>query len=269
MKQLICLGMLLLILSCMPKTAPDPTGALWAMTAAEYPACGFQAYNAAVMNLEAAIADPAWTAALEQTGAYFNLPPAVIFDIDETVLDNSEFQGWLALHRAEFKAGDWDRWGRQGRAGSIAGAVEFIQHLQDLGITVIFITNRECSRRADSASPCPQEADTIENLSAVGISGIPENQVLLKNEFADWGSDKTTRRTYVAEKYRILMLFGDDLGDFISGARTSITPEERRELAASYQTFWGKKWFILPNPNYGSWRRVLTGPADAYLKEEF
>lgn len=269
MKRLICFGMLLLILSCTPKMAPDPTSVLWARTAAEYPACGFQTYNAALMNLEAAIADPGWTGALEQTGEYYNLPPAVIFDIDETVLDNSKFQGWLALNRSEFKSEDWERWEKLGVAESIAGAVDFIHHLQDLGITVIFITNRSCGRQPGSTFPCPQEANTIDNLSAVGISGITENHVLLKNEFTDWGPDKTTRRSYIAEKYRIIMIFGDDLGDFISGVRSGITPEKRRELASVYRNFWGEKWFILPNPMYGSWRRVLSEPTDQYLKGEF
>jgi len=268
-KQLLCFAMILMTLSCAVRQSPDVTIVLWAKTAAEYQACGFQAYTAARMSLEAAIADQRWTASLEQTGDYFDLPPAVIFDIDETVLDNSEFQGWLALNRSDFDAGDWDWWGRQGRAGSIAGAVEFIHHLQDLGIAVIFITNRGCDRRPDTASPCPQEAETLANLTALSITGIPEAHLLLKNEFKDWGSDKTSRRAYIAEKYRILMLFGDDLGDFIAGVQSDMAPEKRREITRIHEDLWGRKWFILPNPMYGSWRRVLSSPVNHYLETKF
>ena len=187
MKKQFFYLVMILAAACAQQPDPDPTSALWAKTAAEYRACGYQAYNAGRTHMETAAADPSWTAALEQTGDYFDLPPAVIFDIDETVLDNSEFQGWLALNRSEFQEGDWDRWGKLGRAGSIAGAVDFIGGLQNMGITVIFITNRSCGRQTDKASPCPQETDTLENLKALGISGVTENHVLLRDEFPDTG----------------------------------------------------------------------------------
>jgi 5'-nucleotidase (lipoprotein e(P4) family) len=155
---MLCLALLLLTASCRSAPALDTTGVLWTRMAAEYAACGYQAYNAARINLEAALADPAWTAALEQSGDYGDLPPAVIFDIDETVLDSSEFQGWRVRHGGAFNKEAWDRWGRLNRARRIAGAVDFIRLLQDQGIAVFFITNRACQRRADGTAACPQEA---------------------------------------------------------------------------------------------------------------
>ena len=41
--------------------------------------------------------DPAWTAELTQSGIYDSLPPAVIMDLDELVLDNSKLLGQLVL----------------------------------------------------------------------------------------------------------------------------------------------------------------------------
>lgn len=268
-QRLICLTLLVLTVSCRNAPVPDPTAVLWTRTAAEYAACGYQAYNAARINLDAALADPGWTAALEQSGDYGRLPPAVIFDIDETVLDSSEFQGWRVMHGGAFNKGQWDRWGRLNRARQIAGAVDFLHYLQDQGIAVFFITNRACRRVADSAVACPQELEAIENLNALGISGITAEHLLLKNEVRQWGSDKTHRRAVVARKYRVLMLFGDDLNDFIPGVRSGIAPEERRKKAGMYKDWWGRKWYILPNPVYGSWRRVLAEPVQQYLEANF
>jgi acid phosphatase len=63
---------------------------LWVQTSVEYRANSLQAYALAGRLLDDALADPRWTAALEQTGGdYRDLPPAVIVDVDETVLDNS------------------------------------------------------------------------------------------------------------------------------------------------------------------------------------
>jgi 5'-nucleotidase (lipoprotein e(P4) family) len=79
--------------------------------------------------------------------------------------------------------------------------------------------------------------------------------VYCQGERPEWGADKTTRRASIAAHYRILLLFGDDLGDFISGANSS--PAHRRELIDSHEDNWGIKWFILPNTMYGSWETSL------------
>jgi 5'-nucleotidase (lipoprotein e(P4) family) len=78
-----------------------------------------------------------------------------------------------------------------------------------------------------------------------------------RGEKPEWTSDKTTRRALIAQQYRILLLVGDDLGDFLSGARVS--PEERRRIAESYSSRWGERWILLPNPMYGSWESALYG----------
>jgi len=267
--RLLCLILLILTVSCQTGPVPDATGVLWTRTAAEYTACGYQAYNAARVNLGAALADPSWTAALEQSGGYGDLPPAVIFDIDETVLDSSEFQGRRVLLGGAFSKSEWDRWGRLNRARSIAGAVDFIHFLQEQGVAVFFITNRSCQQRSGSASACPQEAETIENLRSLGIYGVTEDHLLLKREVKEWGADKTSRRAAVARQYRVLMLFGDDLNNFIPGVRGGISPEERREKTGLYGDWWGCKWYVLPNPVYGSWRRALDKPVQQYLEADF
>ena len=48
---------------------------------------------------------------------------------------------------------------------------------------------------------------------AVGIKSVDENLVLLKYQKPEWTSEKQSRRTFLAQDYRVIMLFGDDLGD--------------------------------------------------------
>ena len=67
-------------------------GILYAQTSTEFVANNMQTFAAASSYLDQAMSDQDWTAALEQTDNYNKKPPAIILDVDETVLDNSAFQ---------------------------------------------------------------------------------------------------------------------------------------------------------------------------------
>ena len=122
-------------------------------------------------------------------------------------------------------------------------------------------------QRGNPASGYCQEAGTIENLAKVGVSGVLPEDILLLGEEDGWSSEKKSRREYVSKKYRIVMLFGDDLGDFLPGVKSGITPEERDRLVGEHNNNWGKKWFMLPNPTYGSWINVLRDPKSQYIRK--
>lgn len=224
------------------------TSALWFQTAAEYRVDSIFKYRAGTQTLVTAIGDVSWTAALEQTNDASKLPPAVVMDLDETVLDNSRFEGQLVLDRTNYTDGLWAAWVAKTNAAAVPGSLDFIRSAQKLGAMVIFVTNRTHD----------EEASTRSNLMNLGIT-LPadEDTVLTKKEKPDWGSDKMSRRSYIAQRYRIVMLVGDDLGDFITGART--TPEKRVEIAEKYQAYWGERWVLLNNPAYGSWDSALYG----------
>ncbi len=193
---------------------------------------------------------------------------AIVMDIDETVLDNSRYQGQLVLDGATYDGASWDAWIARRTAVAVPGVVDFIRTSQSLGVHVAFITNRPCRTRPDTAEECPQVADTQANLEAVGIDtrsttlflmrDRPPAQcraLLTKSEQADgsWSSDKTSRRECVRLDYEIVMLFGDQLGDFTE-KQNGASGETGRDIAASYGEYWGKTWFMLPNPTYGGWR---------------
>jgi acid phosphatase len=65
----------------------------------------------------------------------------------------------------------------------------------------------------------------------------------------------------VAESYRVLMLFGDNLSDFLPCVHAYPVADQRRAALAS-QHMWGVKWFVLPNPVYGIWEPKAADPAE-------
>ncbi len=85
--------------------------------------------------------------------------------------------------------------------------------------------------------------------------------MLLRGEEPEWGSDKTTRRNHIADRYRVVLLIGDSLGDFVGYGidgdpvdfYRALAPDERRTELSKHEQRWGKTWIVLPNPIYGSW----------------
>ena len=229
---------------------------LWVQTAVEFRGVSMQAYRLAQQQLDAALARPTWTAAIEQTGDVSGLPPAVILDLDETVLDNSPFQARAIRHQnAERAAGRaaegfdeeaWNAWCAEARAGAVPGAVAFLAYARSKGVTPFFISNRTG----------PLEAATRRNLETLGIeTGGASDTMFLRNERPEWSaSDKTARRAAVAKTHRILLLVGDDLGDFMPSGGTV---EARDARVATHADAWGTTWIVVPNPMYGSWERAV------------
>jgi len=222
---------------------------LWVQTSVEYTGTARQAYALAEVMMQRALADSTWTASLEQaetgSGAYRDKPPAVVLDVDETVLDNSPYQARLVLDDEAYDSQSWKAWVREERAGAVPGALDFIHTAAQTGVQVIYLTNRDGD----------VEASTRDNLEALGfpIDDAPD-AVLTQAEKEGW-EPKTARREWVAERYRILLLIGDNFGDFASEANTSLAA--RRQKSHSSRKYWGTRWIVLPNPQYGSWEGAL------------
>jgi acid phosphatase len=260
-------AILLLLLSsgCASTANNNFNSLLWMQSASEYKANTIQAYNTALKNIDAALDDRTWTAAKEQVGDCSSLPPAIVMDIDETVLDNSRYMGKVVLESGEWSSATWNEWVALKDAPAVPGAVEFINAMRGKNVKVIFISNRECKKGGTPGAEYCQEAGTIENLAKVGVGGVRPEDLLLLGEEAGWTSEKKSRREYISKKYRIVMLFGDDLGDFLAGVKSGITPQERDRLVGDNTNNWGRKWFMLPNPTYGSWISILHDPKSQYI----
>src|SRR3546814_10594895 len=85
---------------------------LWVQTSAEYRAAAETVYRAATDQLDATLAQAHWDALLpsdrDNAGDTASLKPAVIMDIDETVLDNSPYQARLIRDQAQYSDPTWD-----------------------------------------------------------------------------------------------------------------------------------------------------------------
>ena len=92
---------------------------------------------------------------------------------------------------------------------------------------------------------------TIKGERFIGVDSSGVNYDGTAKEQEDWGSAKSTRRAFIAKDYRLLLLVGDNLGDFTDAYKGSI--EERQKVFDDNAQHWGKDWIAIPNPTYGSW----------------
>ncbi|MGY6518660.1 MAG: 5'-nucleotidase, lipoprotein e(P4) family [Lysobacteraceae bacterium] len=236
---------------------------LWIQHAQEYALSTLTVFNAAGRQLEPALADGDWDAIdpAERRRPARGLPPAIIVDIDETILDNSDYQAGLILQGLEYDPATWADWVEEARARPVPGAVAFLQRADALGVTVYYITNREHR----------QEAATLRNLREAGFpvrEGAPVHLGLGMDidGCTDEGQNKVCRRQWVADRHRVLMQFGDQLSDFTGiGDNAPVT----RDAAAAVAGDWfGERWFMLPNPTYGYWEGALFGDRWALPPEQ-
>jgi len=258
-RTLIIFVPLVLLFACTSEQgADDPgkdLGLNWVKHSAEYQALSLQVYESATAALPAFIEDSSWSALPGQTDAA-DLPPAVILDVDETVVSNVDFQ--LSYERP-FDNWKLNEWTSATDAMPIAGASDFVAAARALGVAVFFVTNRPCELIAGNDDPCPQKLSTIDDIMEIGIE-TDADHVLLSEE-QGWTREKSSRRDFVAATHRVIMLFGDDLGDFVHCTRTSpkhpctvaATKTSRAEAVVDYKRYWGHGWYILPNPMHGSW----------------
>lgn len=232
---------------------------LYVQTSAEYRACCLGIYMAAGLRMEEILedADPA------------PLRPAVVMDIDETVLDNSTFQTFLYVNGLDYSDELWARFEQEGvgEVGLVPGAKQFIDRAEALGVSVIYLSNRN-ERNLEWTARALEEA-------GLGSPGLRE-RLYLRPDGAS--SDKSPRRDAVAARYNVLMYFGDNLRDFSEVfAAPKLLPDattgDRLDAIAARagavddaSCHWGLDWFVLPNPMYGEWEKLEGRPPSGVLR---
>ncbi len=201
---------------------------LWFQRSAEMRALFIQGYNIASERIAEAVL----------RGEY-DKPLAVVADIDETILDNSPFEGWQIENGTGFSDEAWKMWTDREEARPLPGALEFALLADSLGIEIFYVSNRSVEDALGS---------TINNLKAFGFPFADSSHVLLKSA----SSSKIERRSRVLETHEIVLLLGDNLAD-LDGVF------ERRDInygfadVDSLADSFGKRFIMLPNPMYGSW----------------
>lgn len=223
----------------------------WTQTAIEHNLIYMQTYRDAESRLLGALKDPRWDALPrdDRMAPIKGLKPAVVLDIDETVLDNSPYQARLIKQGGEYNEASWAAWCKEEIARALPGAVEFTQFAARHGIAVIYISNR--AKDLDKV--------TLENLRKAGLPVSGPQALLdlgtLVKGCKQIGTEKGCRRQLVSRKYRVLMQFGDQIGDFVDVSANN--DASRRRAMAPYMSWIGTRWFVLPNPTYGAWQAAL------------
>jgi len=221
---------------------------IYVQKAAEYRALCHQAFNMARIAVEAELKKPKRLI----PSAERRKRPAVILDIDETLLDNSPLQAQYIRDGKLFDLESFNRWILLEDAKPIPGALEFVRFLKLKGVEIFYISNR-----TDDV----KEA-TIANLRKFGFPDATPERVLLASRN---GETKEPRRDSIRANHRVIMYVGDDLGDMgemferKSVADRFAAVDERRDL-------WGTLYVVLPNPMYGAWENAIYNyrqlPAD-------
>ena len=231
---------------------------LWTQGSVEYKGNALTVFALARIRLDEALADKSWTAApVEQKGDYQALPPAVILDVDETLIDNSRYQVWMLKNNQTFSTKTWNQFCAAQVLTAIPGAVEFTKYADSKGVKVFYITNRGVET----------EKDTRENMAKLGFPmGGNVNTFLMQNGKPEWGSAKGTRRAVITKDYRVLLNIGDNFGDFDDRYRTG--DAERLKAFDSDMAYWGRQWLMIANPTYGSFDTAPYGHDFKKSREE-
>lgn len=203
---------------------------LWYQASPEMKALYIQGFNMAKSNLSIFSKDRK------------EKPQAVVVDIDETMLDNSPFEGRLIHTGKSFKPEIWKEWSDLAKAKALPGAVEFTKYAKSLGVSIIYISNRDTS----------EIGKTLQNLNSEGFEFAQKENLFFKTK----ESSKDARRKLVAEKYDIVMLIGDNLSDF----NTLFDKRDGSEFnfVDRFKDQFGYRYIILPNPTYGDWEKPIT-----------
>ncbi len=226
---------------------------IWLQTAAEYRACCQTIYRSAERQLQDVL----------QSKMPKPDRPAVVMDLDETVFDNSAFQTLLYENHFEYSDQRWLDYERNypQDVTLIPGAKHFIEFAGRLGVTVVFLTNRSEQNRSSTVS-------VLRRLFGVDPTQ-PVDRLYLRD--AAGSNDKASRREAVASRFNVLMYFGDNLRDFSEVFRAPHVPTnasqsdrlaaiaERKSLVDQADCHWGIDWFVIPNPVYGEWEKLI-GP---------
>jgi len=169
---------------------------------------------------------------------------AIIVDVDETILDNSRYQGMLIKRGVNYPEG-WTDWCNRAEATSIPGALDFLKYAHSRGVRVFYITNRKIA----------EKDGTARNLKSLGFPEVNDETLLVRTDTET--DTKEPRRKSVAARYHIVLLMGDNLNDFSDVFEKSKTVATRLEATQKNRSQFGTHFIVLPNAMYGDWENAI------------
>jgi 5'-nucleotidase (lipoprotein e(P4) family) len=233
---LLCVAATALGAQTVPPAVAQNKDIRWVRDSEEYAVISRQVYRAATRAVEAA-----------SRQVPRGQPWAVVLDVDETALDNSVYQLDRAAYGVPFDTASWNAFVNRRASPVVPGVVDFIAAVRRLGGRVAWITNRAEAVRAATQG----------NLANVGLWHDSDRLCLLS---ADPAYTKAARRREVAsgtgacgwegQRMTVAVFVGDQLGDFPASGES--------DADAGSDAAYGVRYFLLPNPMYGSWERRPT-----------
>jgi len=208
-----------------------PEAIRWVRSSAEYHAALFQVYRLATTRVEQAVAKlPA--------GSW-----AVILDADETVLDNSLYQLERAQQGLRFTPESWFLYVKRRVSIPVPAAAGFLSRVRTLGGKIAIVTNR-LDTECDDTKAVFDAHKLAYDAMLCRVTGSP--------------SDKNPRFAAVAEgrtpagsnKMAIVAFVGDNILDF-----PALSQNSKAQGAPAFADF-GVRYFLVPNPMYGSWETL-------------
>ena len=208
---------------------PEPSKAVrWVRNSTEYRALVLQVYRAATAHVE--------TAATSRVDGTWG----IVADADETLIDNSLYQVEREQQGLGFTPESWHAWTERREAVPLPGAKELLARVRALGGRIAVVTNR-------------RESECLDTEAVLQEHGLVYDVILCRAD--DGPSDKKPRFDAVVEgrtpaglpPLEIVAVLGDNIRDF-----PGLSQALREEDADAFADF-GARFFVLPNPMYGSW----------------
>ena len=220
-KIILCLALQFIIADKLPNDVR------WVRESNEYKSLCYQIYSNATTNLNRQVGANLYSLNNKDLSTY-----AIVMDLDETVLDNSQYQVELLDKNESFNMSSWAKWVNREEAKLVPGAKEYIDVVRSYGIQLIFISNR-MDERLNA---------TINNMKILDIYSESDIFLLRKNK----KDKKTVRRNEIYNStgrmvnyntYTVIQYLGDAMGDFPSYNSKQFSVDQ----------------YIFPNPMYGKW----------------
>jgi len=199
-------------------------------TSAECRALYYQAFNTARMMLDNDL----------RTKKYAK-KRAVVFDIDDTILDDSQHSAML-LKESKLFPYRYDEWIEAAREEALPGALEFARYAASRGVEIFYISNRTTNMLNA----------TVRNLQNAGFPQAREDHVLLMGD----DPSKESRRNSVGANHEIVLLLGDNLNDLSNSFEKKSIADRFAETDKARSQF-ASRYIVLPNPVYGAWESAV------------
>ncbi|MGI9273365.1 MAG: HAD family acid phosphatase [Endozoicomonas sp.] len=226
---------------------------VWYYTSADYRALTYQAYNHATSLISRQLTDrPA---------------PAVILDIDGTVLDMSPLPARATANQKASDIASHSQWVMEQNMTALPGSLAFLSKAKKNGYEIFYLSDRPLTSKV-SGQKRDLEKATVGNLKKLGFPDADDTHVILKQEYCpqdlpDCGKEFKRKAIQTGKvdgvDHQVFLYVGDQMTDF-DLVEQGLKPGSKEDIGSVREQF-GRHYIILPNPTQYTWMRRLYSDA--------